>query len=873
MSTLTDWGFRVRALFRSRVMEAELAEEMTFHLEMETRKLVAAGWSTEAASAEARRRFGVVSREQQRARDAWGLVLVTDFVADLRMALRQLRRQPGYTLLAVVTLGLGLGATVALSSVVVGLLVKPMPVADEARLQVFWDDYDWRGIEFDYVKPRQRAFDDLAAFSTEAYTLRLNGSSSMVLTGVVSAELFEVLGARPLLGRTFAPGEDRPGAEPVVVVSYGLWQQELGGDPQVVGRRLEFDGTEATVVGVMPRAFYFPAPEYRAWRPLDLDPSSPSYANNGFLALIGRVRADVGPGELSADVQSMASALGARFAYPQAWDKSRGAKLTSLRDYTVGDVRPAVLLLFGAVTLVLLVACANVAALVLARTSDRQSEMALRAALGAGRGRLMRQAVAESLALSTLAGLLGVALAVTGFNALLSRLPLRDGLERALSVDWTTLAIASGWSILVGLLVSLAPLRSLFASRALGVSTERSVGSRVRDHALDRALVAAEVALAVLLIAGATMLVRSVGRLYAIDAGFDPSRVLAMDVLTPAAIMPPADRRAFYGNLVERVERVPGVRAAGLITRLPLRDGGWQGPVTIEDRPDLRDGREPNAFQRPVSTRFFETMGIALLAGRGFTAQDREGTSAVGIVSESFARRLWPGGDPIGRRVSSRGASHPEWITIVGVVEEARMVRMTGENPIVLYTPLEQASAVPEGEVLLVKADAAIDVGGPIRALVRELDDRVAVARVTWLDDVIAASLAEPLRLRFFLSLLGALALALGAVGIYGVVSYSVTRRRTEYGVRLALGAAPSQILSDVVLGGLVPVAVGVVLGLAGALAMASVLTRFLYGIVPTDPLSLAAAGVALLSAGLVACAVPGMRAGRIDPVVALRAD
>ncbi len=873
MSRVTDFLYRVRTLVTRRRAERDLDDEVGFHLAMDERQLVDRGWSPDAAAAEARRRFGHVPQETRRARDSWGLGAVLDAVGDARVALRQLARRPGFTVLGVGTLGLGVGAAVALSSVALGVLVRPLPVADEARLQVFWSDFNWTGIEFDFVKDRQRAFSNLAAFSNEGYTLRVNEQSTAVVATVASAELFDVLGARPLLGRTFQKGDDRPGAAAITVVSYGFWQQELGGDPAVLGRRIEIGGDPVEIVGVMPRGFYFPSPTFRIWRPLDLDPSSDQYKGNGWLVLVGRERPGLTPGERDADIQSLARALGERFKYPQAWDKARNPSVTPLRDYTRGAVRPAVLLLQVAVLVVLAIVCANVAALVLARTTDRAEELSLRAALGAGRGRLVRQIVVESLALSSLGGLLGAVVAVAGFQALVARLPLGDGLDQTLAVDWTLFAVACALSIGVGLLVSLAPVRALVRGELRGPGRLRGTGSLAAagPRRMHAALVAIEVALAVLLVAGGTMFTRSVARLYAIDTGFDATNVAVLNVVAPSQQMAAPARADFFDRLLERAQGLPGVAAAGLITRLPLRDGGWQGTVTIEDRPDLTGGREPNALFRIVSPGYFPAMGVAALKGRAFTAADGAGTPAVAMVSAAFAERMWPGQDPVGRRIRHRFGDG-ETVTVVGVAEETRMTRLTGDNPNVLYVPLAQSTA-PEGPVIVVKGNGAPPPLADVRALVRELDTRVATVQVSTLDAVVAAAVAEPLRLRFFLSLLGGLALAIGAVGIYSVVSYSVTRRRAEFGVRLALGAAPERILSDVLRSGLTPVALGVIAGIGGALAFGSTVRRFLYGVEATDPASLAIAAAVLLGAGLLAALVPGVRAGRTDPVTALRAE
>ncbi|MEZ5291608.1 MAG: ADOP family duplicated permease [Vicinamibacterales bacterium] len=874
MRLLSDMLFRLRTLVHRTRAEAELDEELAFHLEMQARALREQGWTPEAAAAEARRRLGVLSRETQRARDAWGLAPLLDLGADVRVALRQLRRRPGFTAIGVGTLALGLAASVALSSVAVGLLVRPMPVTDEARLQVFWSDYNWRGEEFDFVKERQQAFSGLAAFSNEGYTLRVGDQSAMVLATVSSAELFDVLGARPLMGRTFQPGEDRPGAPAVTVVSYGFWQQELGADPDVLGRRLDIDGAPVEVVGVMPPGFYFPSPMFRIWRPLRLDPADPAYAGNGWLVLVGRERAGLARGELDADIQRIAAALGQRFTYPEAWDKTKGASVQPLRTYTRGAVRPAVLLLQAAVLLVLGIACANVAALVLARTSDRAEELAVRTALGAGRWRLVRQIVAESLVLAGLAGVAGAALAAGVFRALVARLPLPDGLEDTLVVDWGMFAVTVALVALVGVVVALAPVRAVLTGKVQGPGRERSAGglSLRAPRRVHDALVAAEVALAVALVAGAALFTRSVHHLYAIDAGFETPHVAAMDLVAPTQIMPADARAAFFDQAIARVQAVPGVRAAGFVTRLPLRDGGWQGTVTIEDRPDLRDGREPNALFRIVSPGYFPAMGIDIVRGRGFGEADGAGAPPVALVSASFAERMWPGRDPIGRRLQHRFEEERRWVTVVGVVEETRMTRMTGDNPLVLYVPLAQSSA-PEGPVLVVKGDGGDPPLAALRAAVRETDPRVAIGRVTTLEAVVATAVAEPLRLRFFLTVLGALALLIGAAGIYSVVSYSVTRRRAEFGVRLALGASPRRHHGHVLASGLRPVALGVVTGLAATLAAGSVAARFLFGVAPSDASSLAAAAAVLLATGVLAAVVPALSAGRTDPVEALRAE
>lgn len=874
MRRLSDLAFRLRALLRPGTTERELSDEVEFHLDMEAGKLIEQGMAPADAAREARRRFGGVAYQQERARDAWGIRMLRDFLNDVRHAVRQFRRRPGFTVLAVVTLALGIGATVALFSVVRGLLLRPLPVTEEAQLKVFWNDWDWRGSEFDFVKERSRAFAGLTAYTAEGYTYRTSAGSTLILTGVTTAEFFDVIGARPMLGRTFTAGEDRPGAEPVVVLSWNMWRQELGGDPKVLGTRIILDGVPTTVIGVMPRDFYFPSPEYRAWRPLMMDPGSPVYRGRGWLVLLGRLKPGTTAGALDADIQAIAHALGERYHYPAAWDKSKHAAVRPLREYLLGNVKPALLLLLGAVGLLLLMACANTAALILARTTDRSGEIGLRLALGAGRGRLIRQIMTESVTLSLLAGLAGAAVAVALFRRLVASLPLQSGFGEAVTLDWTTFAAGVGLAVVVGLMVSAIPVRHLLQGRLSGVSGERVVGVRLGPGRAHAVLVAAEVMLAVLLVTGATLLIRSVGRLYALDPGFDPNGVVAVDLIVSTQEMDSPARWRFFRELLQRAKTVPGVTSAGYTNRLPVRDGGWQGPIEVESRADLRGADRPNALYRTVTPDYLRTMGMEIRTGRGVDAGDREGAQPVVLVSESFARKMWPGETPLGRRVRTGFMGDTTWLSVVGVVEETRMFTMTGENPIVMYLPHEQSGFPGEGQVLVMRT--AGDPGAvfdAVRRLVREVDSRVAVARPSSMEDVVRTALAQPLRLRFFLMLFAALALILGTVGVYGVVSYAVTRRRTEFGIRMALGAGPGRVLGEVVGGGMVPVAIGVGGGLLGAIALSRVLGRFLYEVAPTDPLSLSLAGGALLGAGVLAALLPGWRAGRVSPVEALRAE
>jgi putative ABC transport system permease protein len=870
---LSDITFRARALFARRGLESQVDEEFAFHLRMETEKLMAQGMNESDANAEARRRFGNVTREHERARDAWGVRLGYDLMGDVRHAFRQLRRRPGFSVIAILTLGLGIGATAALFTVVNGMLLRPLPFANEERLQMFWMEYSWRGVEYDHIREGSTAFDEIVAYTSLAEAMRLGDETKILPYIPATANLFDALGTKPMLGRGFEPGEDRVGAEPVLVISHGLWQQELGSDPNVIGRKLELGGVTRTIVGVMPPGFYFPSPDNRAWRPLILDPSEPIYQNTGWLSLLGVERPGTTPVQVKAELDRITKRLGERFTYPAAWDKTKDASVTPIREGLVGNVRDPLLLLLGAVAMLLVIACVNAAALILARTTDRMGELTVRSALGAGRYRIARQIATESLVLALVAATAGAAIAAGAFKALVASLPLQQGFGTTLSMGWQAFAMAFGLALVVGIVVSAVPIRQLLRGRLDGLSRERSEqGLRYGTRRAHGVMIVAQVTVAVMLVAGAMLLVRSVERIRALDPGFDPRHVVTVDLVASSMALTGEMRAQFFRDALARIQALPGVTNVGFTNRLPVRDQGWQGTVGIEGKPEYAGAQRPNSLMRTATPDYLHTLGIAVRTGRGIEATDRAGGELIVLISESFARRVWPNEEAVGKRIQLGQGAAP-WRTIVGVVEETRMTSMTGDVPFTTYVPHEQFQGM-QGVVAVIKSDlppASIYAG--VRSIVKELDDRVAVANPGTMEAVVATSLAEPLRLRFFLGLFAGLALLLGSVGVYGVVSYAVARRRAEFGIRMALGAAPSRVLADVVRHGLTPVVVGVAVGLAGSLALAGALRGFLYEVSPRDTPSLFVASGALLLAGVLAAFVPAWRAGAISPVEALRSD
>lgn len=875
---------RLRALFdRSRV-ERELDEELAFHLEREAEKLEARGMSPTEARREARLRFGGVERFKERTREAWGVRWIEDLVDDAGFALRQLRRNPAFSAVAGLTLALGIAGTAAIFSVVQGLLLRPLPYERSDRVVVFWSQLNWRGSEYDHVRARTTAFEELAAYGLDGVSLRTGGSTTLAVSGVVTANVFDALGADPFLGRTFLEGEDRPGAGEVTVLSHGLWQNEFGGDPGIVGRRITLNGTPVTVVGVMPPDFFFPVPEIRLWRPLDLDPANPEYANNGWLSLVGRLGDGVGDARIRAELDRITTALGERFSYPEQWDKTRGAHLIPIREVLLGDVEAPLVLLLGAVGALLLMACVNVASLMLARMSDRREEVAVRSALGAGRGRLARQLLTETAVLGLAAGAAGAAAAALSFDALVAVLPLQgpyglgDGYAGILSLDWSLAGGALALALGAGVVVGLAPLRRLGGVRpAQDLSRSRGGAGDGGGGRLQSAFVAAEVVLAVILVAGAALLARSVAELQAVDLGMVPDGVVAVDLFVGEGDMGAEDRLAFFRETAREAAALPSVEASGLITRLPIRDRGWQGSVRIADRPELSGERSPNSYWRVVTPDYFRAMGIRILRGRGFTDRDRYDAPEVAVVNQAFVDAMWPEGtDALGKRIRSlaAGGTSGEWATVVGVAENTRVVGLRGPVPPVLYRPYDQLTTTNLSTVLILKSSAdPLTLAGPVRSLVRRRNPAVAVARITPMEDVVETTMADSLRLRLFLAFFAGVALLLGVVGVYGVVSYSVSRRTREFGIRIAVGAEPARLIRSVVRSGAAPVVAGVIAGLGAALLLSRFVAGFLYGIQPRDPWSFGAAGGILLLAGLAAALVPAIRATRIDPVRALNAE
>ena len=781
------------------------------------------------------------------------------WIMDLRYTVRRLLARPTYVLLAVLTLALGVGGTAAILSIVRGLLFEPLPYAREAEVAIFWNVFDWSEAEVLHLRPDWPGFQRVAAYRNANVTLESSDGPARVLPGIsASAELFEVLGVRAALGRVFKPGEDQMGVERTAVLSHELWQ-ELGGDPSILGRRVELDGIPRTVVGVMPRGFWFPDPTVRVWLPEPLDPTNQS----GNYALLGRLAPGQDIDGMTPALARITKALGERFDYPEQWDKTKNATLTPIREFLVGSLKPALLATLAAMAVILLIACANVAALMLGQVNRRTGELAVRSALGADRRRITQQLLIEALVIGLLSGGAGALLAAAGFRMLAGALPLGVWAENAV-LDWTLFGAAIGLALLAALGIALIPAISLGRGDLRDALTRvRTAVGGGRGSRVESGLVVAEVALAVVLAAGAGLLVRSVINLYAIDPGVDTRGVAVLDVAAGAA-MKEAEIQQTMRALLGELEQLPGVRSAALTSKLPLRGPGDSWGITVEGRPDLPDS---TTYFRLVSHDYFETLGIAIRQGRVFTEADRPGGELVVVINEALAKKYFPGVDPVGRRLQT--GFDDRWERIVGVVENVAEANLTDGPEPARYMLSDQVPYAPQLQTLVLRTERPADAAAILdtaRKTVQRVASGVAVQEATTIEQVLTKAVGPARQIMTLLMLLTVLALVLGAIGVYGVIAHHVSRRKRDYGIRIALGLTPARVVRHVVGRGTALVGLGILIGAAAAVVLARSLASLLYGVGAADPMALLAATLALLTAGVLAAFVPAYRASRVDP-------
>jgi putative ABC transport system permease protein len=883
-------------LFRRR-RELELDDEIAGHLAMAVRERVARGESAHEAEAAARRELGNEALVKEAARAQWGWGSFERFRQDARYGLRLLRRSPGFAAVAILTLALGIGASTAILSVVDAILVRPLAYADPARLVVILQGGDGPVAPANFLdwKAQSGSFENMGAAEYWSPNLTGGDSPEKVWAIRMTADVLPLLGVRPALGRFFLPSETAAGANRVVVLGHALWKSRFGADPAILGKEIPLDGEPYSVVGVMPPSFQFApfwATNAQLWAPLDLVPRASS-RNSSSLRVFARLKP---PGEASLEsarreMASITAELDRQFP-----GTNRDMQVLPLLERVVGDVRPALLVLLAAVALVLAIACANVANMLLARSSVRQREVALRAALGASRGRTIRQLLTESLVLAAAGGIAGAALGAWGLRLLLALAP--DGIPRLAEVKLdpriflATFAVA----LLTGAAFGIAPALEASAVHLQPALKEGgSAGTGREGGRLRRAFVAAEIAIAIVLLVGAGLMIRTFLALRAIDPGWKPDGVVTLEVsVAGTSHAAPEQREPVYRQLLERIRAVPGVAAAGAINHLPIAGDIWRFPYTVEGRPAARPGESPVTVYRAVTPGYFAAMRLPILRGRDIAETDGPNAPGVVVINERFAEVLWPGEDALGRRIM---LDDEHWLTVVGIVKNAvrsdwseppyeESYISAFQSPELMRSPHTMAAyltfvvrAAREQVVRPAREQGVRTDGDPaalapsLKAAIRSVDPTLPISAVVTMREVVNAATARARFQTLLLAVFAAAAALLSAIGIYGVMSYAVSKRTREIGVRMALGADPRSVLRLVVGQGMAVAFAGAGLGLIGAFLLTRLMASLLYGVRPGDPLTFAAVAAALLAVALAASWIPARRAARIDPMRALRAE
>jgi putative ABC transport system permease protein len=822
-----------------------------------------------------------------------------DLIQDLRYGARMLAKKPGFTLVAIITLALGIGANTAIFSVVNAVLLRPLPFPQPERLAMVNTTNLARGItnfgtsmpDFRAWRKRNHTFEKMAAFNTTSFNISGTAEPKRVTGAQVSADLFGVLGVSPVRGRAFTAEEETFGKHHVVIVSEALWQRRFGAEAGLTDQTMTLNGERYAIVGVMPRDFQFPDQTIALWTPLAVaDGSEYNTRGNYWLGVVARLK----PGVAAAQAQAEMDGVFRQLEQEDTLFGGFGTQVIPLHEATVGSVKTALLVLLAAVGLVLLIACANVANLLLARAAARQREIAIRTALGAGRGRLIRQLLTESLLLGLAGGALGLLLAVWGVDALVSLGPnvprlAEIGIDRAVLIFTFALAILT--SVIFGLVPALQSSKTDL-NETLKESGRSATGS-ARRRVLGNSLVVVEVALSFVLLAGAGLMINSLLRLQRVNPGFRTDHILTMQISLPPAKYAqdrPELTAGFFQQLTERVKTLPGVEAASVTSALPLTNSGWGKLFTLEDRPAPKSLDEvPNVQYRQVSPDYFSTLAIPILKGRPFSERDTRDALPVAVINETLARRFFADADPSGKRLYlgppeelvPPGILPPgfrfQHFTIIGVIGDVRHNGLNQPLAPEIYTLHEQELASkfanPSGSMYLAVRTAAepSSLVGAIRHEVQELDREQPIADIATMEELLATSLSQSRFSTLLLGVFAGVALILAAVGIYGVMAYSVAQRTHEIGIRVALGAQAGDVLRLVIRQGLTLAILGVAIGLGAALTMTRVMTSLLYGVTATDPLTFAIIPVLLTGVALAASFIPARRAMKVDPMVALR--
>ena len=878
---------RLRALLGRESVISDIDEELRLHVEMETEANVERGMSPREARRAALQSFGNFDSMRDTAYVVRGGGIMETFLQDVRYGARVLAKHKAFTAVAVLTLALGIGANTAIFSVVNELLLRPMPYRDAERVVMLWEvtpggrrQNTTSRANFRAWREQGQSFESVAAFSDQRLNLTGAGEPEEVSVQLATPDLFKVLGVEPIHGRVLTE-EDGRAASAGVVLSNGFWKRRFGGDPQLVGKPITLNGNPFNVVGIMPPSFQWyirqrsgtgrPA---EMWIVLPMPPPSGAGANERgrFLVAVGRLKPGVPVEQAAAEMKT----IHARLEQDSPFNKGYTAEVVPLREQLFGNVRPALLVLLGAVGLVLLIACANVANLLLSRVAAREKEIALRTALGARRTRVIRQLLTESLLLSLLGSAVGLLVAWWGIGALVAISP-RDLVNlQNVGINFTVLGWTLGISILTGIIFGIAP--ALEATRvnlndALKEGGGKGAeGQGSRSRRLRGALVIAEVALALMLLASAGLLVKSFLRLQKINTGFETENVLTMVLRLPAAkYKEDAQYVSFFRQALERIRALPGVREAGMVNFLPLYGGlGSATGFTVEGRPAPPPGEGPSTNVRVADGGYFRALGIPIIRGRNFTeAEDSEARGVV-LVSETFARKYFPGEDPLGQRIRVAMAEDPPPLEIIGVVGDVRYDSLTDEAEPTVYEPHPELT-YPFMTLAIRTVGDTTSLTPAVRREISSMDPDQPISDVRTMEQVMADTVGRQRFNTLLLGIFAGLATLLAAVGIFGVMNYSVTLRTREIGLRMALGAQPGRVLMLVLRQGLLLTLIGIAVGLAGALALTRVMSGLLFGVGATDPTTFAAIVILLGVVSLIACYIPARRATRVDPLTALK--
>jgi putative ABC transport system permease protein len=878
MSSLRALMARVWGLAHAQRVDRDLQAEIASHLEEATQDYLRQGLSPAEAHYAALRSFGGVAQTQELHRDARIFAWPDQIARDLRHALRALRRAPGFAAVAVLTLALGIGANTAIFSVVDAVLLRPLPYRNAARIARIRGSSvgtsqpgNLSPMDFLDLQQQTRRFEQLAAFNNYAdATLTGAGDPERVVGTRVTADFFRVLGVRPQMGRGLRPEDDVPGASPVAILASGFWQRQFGGDPSFVGRTIRLNGVPTEVVGVLPGAFRHPFPENArqpdVYVPFRLDRKENARSGH-YLQAIGRLSAGASFSDARADLSTIAAAL-AR-SYP-ASNTGRGVTIVPLFDSMTDAARTPMLILQGMVAFVLLIACANLANLLLARSTTRQKEIAVRQALGASRAQLVRQFLVESVVLAVAGGAAGLLVAGAATRVLVALGANRIPRAESISLDPQVLLFTLVLSLVTGIVFGVGP--ALYASRLRGPVALKEggrAGEAPMHQRMQHALIVSEMALALMLFVSAGLLVKSLWRLQQVDPGFRTDEVLTFQTSLPLARYPEGDEIPFYQQLEDRLRPLPGVLQVGAVNILPLSGNYSCDGFDIVGRPPSPAGQQPCAEVRSITPGYFDAIGIPLHRGRAFTRQDVERSRPVMIISDTMAQRFWPDADPVGSQIVYEGKPR----VVVGIVAAVKHLALDRDTPPEMYTPHAQQPSFHTMTLVVRSAVNPTDLTGTIRREVLAIDRDVPMANIRAMRAVVDETTTEPRFRTLLVAAFAMLAVLLAVGGVAGVIAYSVGRRTHEIGVRVALGATRANVVSLLLQQGMLSTAIGLGVGIAGALAMTRVLANLLFGVSTTDVSVFAGASVLLAIAALGATYLPARRATRVDPMIALRAE